>query len=109
MRAVRDEEGGSISSLLRCFVFIFEPANVSKVIRTESVMTAYLSWDSDEPNLGVVVAVERVPLERAGVDGVVEQHSALGGFIVPMWVVALVFCVVCGDDGDGGLFLPGSF
>jgi hypothetical protein len=68
--------------------------------------TAYRIWNSDEPHFGVVVVLERVPLERADVDGVVEQHGALGGFIRPVWVVALVFGVVCGDDGGGlGLFL----
>ena len=68
--------------------------------------TAYRIWSSDEPNVDVVVVLDHVPLERAGVDGVVEQHGALGGLIRPMWVVALVFGVICGDDGGWfGFFL----
>lgn len=70
----------------------------------ESV-TAYRTWGSDEPNLGVLIVLDRVPLKRPDVDGVVEQHGAPGGFICPMWIVTLVSPVVCSDDGSVFPFL----
>lgn len=62
-------------------------------------VTAYRIWDPDEPNLGVFVVLDRIPLELAGINGVVEQPRTLGRLICPVWVVSLVFSVVCGDDG----------
>ena len=86
-------------------MFRFDLQVVNKGV-TRNRVTAYRIWSSDEPHFGVVVVLKRVPLEGAGVDGVVEQHGALGRFIRPVWVVALVFWVVCGDGGGGfGFFL----
>lgn len=99
MRAVRDGEGGSISRSTRCFALIYQSVRVLRVIQMENV-TAYRIWDSDEPNLGVLIVLNRIPLERPDVDGVVEQHGTLRRFIRPMWVVSLVFPVVCSDNGN---------
>ena len=60
---------------------------------------AYRIRDSDEPNLGLLVLLDGVPLELPNVNAMVEQDGALGGCVRPMGVVALVF----GGVGDGGV------